>query len=95
MIRKQVQKDGSVKVTFALPDTNGPVFLITDLDGWADRAHPLKKRSNGQSSVALTVPAGQVVRFRYATAAGDYFDDPEADGFEPNGFGQTHALVAC
>lgn len=95
MIRKQVQKDGSVKVTFALAEASGPISVITDLDEWARDAHPLRRRSNGHLSVAITVPAGRLVRFRYATADGDYFDDPDADAFEPNGFGQTHAVVAC
>jgi len=95
MIRKQVQKDGSVKVTFTLADASGPVSVITDLDGWASHTHPLKKRSNGQMSVAVTVPAGHVMRFRYATADGRFFDDPDADAIEPNGFGQTHAVLTC
>ncbi|MGD9703504.1 MAG: isoamylase early set domain-containing protein [Acidimicrobiia bacterium] len=95
MIRKQAQKDGSVKITFALPDATGPVALIADVNGWDPCAHPLKKRSNGQMSVAVTVSPGQTVRFRYATAGGEYFDDPEADAFEPNGLGQTHAVVTC
>jgi 1,4-alpha-glucan branching enzyme len=94
MIRKQVQKDGSVKVTFSLADVDG-VSLISDLNGWDPDAHPLKKRSNGLRSVSVTIPPGQVVKFRYATADGDYFDDPDADAHEPNGFGQTHAVIAC
>ena len=94
MIRKQVQKDGSVKITFALADVDG-VSLISDLNGWDPGVHPLKKRSNGLRSVSVTIPPGHVVKFRYVTSAGEFFDDPEADSFEPNGFGQTHAVIAC
>ena len=94
MIRKQVQKDGSVKVTFALADVDS-VSLVSDLNGWDPEVHPLKKRSNGLRSVSVTIPPGHVVKFRYATSGGEFFDDPEADSFEPNGFGQTHAVLTC
>ena len=93
MIRKLAQKDGSTKITFALPNETGPVSLIADVNGWDPGAHPLKKRSNGQVSVTVCVASGQTVRFRYATPTGEYFDDPDADAFEPNGLGQTHAVV--
>ena len=97
MIRKQAQKDGSVKVTFALADGDGDgaISLISDVNGWDPSVHPLKKRSNGLRSVSVTIPAGHSVKFRYVTAGGEFFDDPEADAFEPNGFGQTHAVIAC
>ena len=44
-------------------------------------------------SLAVTVPEGSAVRFRYCTASGHWFDDPEGD-LEPNGYGQTHTVIA-
>jgi len=93
MIRRQSLPDGSVKVTFAVPDHGTPVSVVADFNGWLKDAHPLKKRSNGTRSVAVELPTGAAVRFRYTDADGNYFDDPEADGLEPNGFGQTHAVL--
>ena len=94
MIRRQKPQEGSVKVTFALPDDGEAVFLVGDFNAWDTMSHPLKKRSNGTRSVSVALEAGQLVRFRYAKPDGTFFDDPDADGFEPNGFGQTHAVLA-
>jgi 1,4-alpha-glucan branching enzyme len=93
MIRRQPLPDGAVKVTFALPDAGEPVSVIADFNGWSATAHPLKKRSNGTRSIAVELPPGSQVRFRYLDRFGVFFDDPEADGYEPNGFGQTHAVL--
>ena len=39
------------------------------------------------------LPPGTCTRFRYVSA-GQYFDDPDGDGFEPNEFGSTNTLLA-
>jgi len=88
------QTKGGVQVTFAL-DSDAPVSVVADLNDWDPYAHPLKKRSNGTRSVALTVPAGSAIRFRYLDAAGRFFDDPAGDAIEPNGYGQTHTVVTA
>ena len=93
MIKRQPLADGAVKVTFAVPDAGQPVSLIADFNGWNRAAHPLKKRSNGTRSTVVRLPPGAEVRFRYLDGSGNCFDDPDADGFEPNGFGQTHAVL--
>ncbi len=94
MIRRQQLSDGSVKVTFALPDAGTPVSVIADFNDWNSTAHPLRKRTNGTRSVVVALPGGgNPVRFRYADASGNCFDDPDADAFEPNGFGETHAVL--
>ena len=58
---------------------------------WA--AAEIKKRTNGTRSVQVTLPAGTQVRFRYLADGGAFFDDDAADGYEPNGCGETHSLV--
>ncbi len=94
MIRKKPSKDGAVQVTFALPDGGSPVSVVADVNGWDPLAHPMKKRSNGTRSVVMSVPAGSRIRFRYLDEHGRFFDDPEGDGYEPNGYGDTHTVVA-
>jgi hypothetical protein len=36
---------------------------------------------------------GTRAAFRYLDAEGHFFDDPEGDGVEPNGYGEVHTLV--
>ena len=94
MITKKRHRDGHTKVVFSLPDAGEPVSLIADFNGWDPRAHPLRKRSNGVRSVAVMLAPGTCARFRYVSAGGEYFDDADGDGLEPNGLGETHTLVA-
>jgi hypothetical protein len=93
MITKKRHRDGQTKVVFSLPDGGQPISLVADFNGWDPQAHPLRRRSNGVRSVAIMLPRGTSARFRYV--CGDhYFDDPDGDGYEPNGFGDTHTLLA-
>lgn len=93
VIKKKQTKDGITQITFALPDEGQPVSVVADVNGWDPHVHPMKKRSNGTRSVSITVPSGNVVRFRYLGGDGRFFDDPDADHTEPNGYGETHAVV--
>jgi 1,4-alpha-glucan branching enzyme len=73
-------RDGSVRVTFALPASEpaGPVSVVGDFNNWDPFAHPLRKRSNGTRSTVVTVPPGSTLRFRYLAEGGMWFDDDEA-----------------
>jgi 1,4-alpha-glucan branching enzyme len=93
VIRKKPHSDGQTKVTFSIPDPGQPVSVVADFNDWNPEAHPLRKRGNGTRSVAVMLPSGVRTQFRYVTADGTYFDDPEGDYVEPNGLGDTHTVV--
>ena len=86
-----LKRKGS-QVTFVLGADVGQVSVVGDFNDWDPFAHPMRKRSNGTRSVTVDMPTGPHC-FRYLAADGAFFDDPEADGFEPNGYGGTHSLV--
>lgn len=92
MIKTVPLSDSTVRLTFVMPDDGSNISLIGTFNAWDPSAHPLKKRSNGTRSVAVVVPAGELVKFRYA-ADDDYFDDADAQVLEPNGFGQYHGVL--
>jgi 1,4-alpha-glucan branching enzyme len=94
MIKKKRHRDGTTKVVFTLPDSGDPVSVVGDFNDWNPYAHPLRRRANGIRSVAVMLPPGTSARFRYLTAGGQFFDDPHGDGLEPNGYGDTHTLLA-
>jgi 1,4-alpha-glucan branching enzyme len=94
VITKKRHRDGYTKVTFALPDAGEAVSIVADFNGWNPLAHPLKRRSGGIRSVAVMLPPGTRARFRYLSSNGRFFDDPEGDHHEPNGFGDTHTIIA-
>ena len=80
-------RDGMVRVTFALPADrpSGAVSVVGDFNDWDPFAHPLRRRTNGTRSAAVTVRAGRTLRFRYLAEGGMWFDDetvatPDAHG---------------
>ena len=70
-------RDGTVRVTFALPvdEPDGAVSVVGDFNDWNPHAHPLKKRANQTRSAAVTVKAGTTLHFRYLAEGGVWFDD--------------------
>ena len=60
-------RDGSVRITFALPaaEPAGAVSVVGDFNNWDPFAHPLRKRSNGTRSTVVTASPGSTLRFRY------------------------------
>jgi hypothetical protein len=70
-----------VKVTFALePSTlDQPVSVLGDFNDWDPLANPLRRRSNGRRSATVEVAAGQTLRFKYLSADGSWFCDPDTD----------------
>ena len=70
-------RDGSVRVTFALPASEpaGAVSVVGDFNNWNPFAHPLRKRSNGTRSTVVTTTPGSTLRFRYLAEGGRWFND--------------------
>jgi hypothetical protein len=82
-------RDGTVRVTFTLPAERpgGAVSVVGDFNGWDPFAHPLRRRSNGTRSAAVTVRAGSTLHFRYLAEDGVWFDDETVTA--PDGCGAT------
>lgn len=78
-------RSGTIRITFALPaeEPRGAVSVVGDFNDWNPFAHPLRRRTNGTRSAAVTVPAGTTLRFRYLAEGGIWFNDetaPARDG---------------
>ena len=97
MIRKEsVKGSGKVRVTFVLPEDqpHGKVFLVGDFNGWRPGEHVFARRANRAFSASVTLEGGRRYAFRYLTGTGQWLDEEEADGREPNGFGGENGVVA-
>ena len=90
-----VKGKDQVKVSFILPSdaVTGKVSVVGDFNDWDPFAHPLRPRSNGTRSVAVTLPAQRRFAFRYLDEAGRWLDDDTAQDFEPNGVGGVNSVV--
>lgn len=85
--RSKAPKGAGVRVSFVLPqgEPAGVVSVVGTFNDWRPGASPLVKRSNGTRSVAVTVPAGTLLHFRYLGEGDYWFDDPEADWVTADG----------
>jgi 1,4-alpha-glucan branching enzyme len=92
LIVKRKRQD-KVQVTFVLdePPTE-PVFVAGDFNDWS-RDTAFKKAKDGSLRATVTLPPGERVGFRYVTKSGSWFDEPEADAYEPNDQGGTNCIV--
>jgi hypothetical protein len=79
MLRIDRDRAGAVRLTFVLrPDSPaGRVSVVGDFNEWRPGAHELRPRSNGTRSVAVTVPDGTHIRFRYLGEGGHWCNETE------------------
>ena len=83
-----------VKVTFLIPadSVDEVTAVVGDFNGWDPSATTFRRRS-GQWTASITVPRGRRYAFRYVSADGSWFNDDEADGYEPNPFGGHNCVL--
>jgi 1,4-alpha-glucan branching enzyme len=95
MVEKNRLGGGKVRVTFRMHTLGGvgALHVCGDFNGWSADATPLLRAADGTWSGAVTLKSGATYRFRYRDDHGTWFDDPDADGSEPNGYGGTNSLV--
>ncbi|HEV2778360.1 MAG TPA: isoamylase early set domain-containing protein [Actinophytocola sp.] len=66
-------------MTFVLPadEPPGRVSVVGDFNDWRPGVHELRRRSNGTRSLAVTVPDGTPVRFRYLAEGGHWSNETD------------------
>lgn len=93
MITKVPATSGKVRVTFYMPATFGAktFHIVGDFNNWSTTATPLQKGKEGWV-VSLELDAGRAYQYRYF-ADGKWFNDWNADGYEPNEHGGDNSVV--
>lgn len=85
MLRIDRARTGDVRVTFVLLPGPRRVSVVGDFNGWRPGVHELRKRTNGTRSVAVTVPPGTDVRFRYLAEGGHWANETEHPAVRQHG----------
>lgn len=95
MLRIDRNRCGDVRLTFVLrrDAPHGRVSVVGDFNGWQPGEHELRARSNGTRSVAITVPDGTDVRFRYLGEGGRWGN--ETDHPDVRQIGQDSVIRAA
>jgi 1,4-alpha-glucan branching enzyme len=94
-VKKQaVANSKKIGVTFEAPaDIQAEtVAVVGDFNNWDPNATPMKRKKDGSWSATLRL-APATYRFRYVADGKKFFNDPEADGTEPSGFGEDNCIL--
>lgn len=98
-IKKQnLKKDGVCKVTFRLTEKANSienVRITGDFNNWDVNCEPMKKLKSGEFSQTINFEPGKSYQFKYLINDSAWENDPEADEFVPNGFGNgnTNSVI--
>jgi hypothetical protein len=102
MIEKQYVKSRKVwKITFELPTKGLPegieienAFLAGEFNDWAPTATPMTPRKkDGAFRATVELEPGEY-QFRYVINGEHWYNDQNADGYVPSGFGEHNCVVA-
>jgi 1,4-alpha-glucan branching enzyme len=93
--KRRFKKENVTKVTFVLPaDVVGDtVHVVGEFNEWQTSRKMKKQKDNGWRLTLSLKPGGEY-EFRYLLNERDWFNDPEADRFVPNPFGELNSVVA-
>jgi 1,4-alpha-glucan branching enzyme len=97
MLKKNYTKTGkSCRVTFKYPNGEEAetAVLAGEFNGWELGATPMKKLKNGSFSVTVSLKPGHSYRFRYVLDGNIWVNDPEADSYAANEYGEENSVVA-
>jgi 1,4-alpha-glucan branching enzyme len=97
-IRKQFLKTKSVcKVTFCIPQAVGnavdQAHVVGDFNNWSITATPMKRLKTGAFSTTVELKKGCSYQFRYLLGQSQWENDPDADGYLPTPFEDSHNSV--
>lgn len=96
MLKKSYSKTGSAcRVTFKYNNEEQAVsaVLAGEFNSWSLEDTPMKKLKDGSFSATLSLPAGRSYRFRYVLDGSVWVNDPDADGYAPNEYGEENSVL--
>jgi 1,4-alpha-glucan branching enzyme len=90
--RKAGSDDVKVRFLLSAQAVEGAAAVVGDFNGWDPSSTTFRRRGD-QLTASITVPAGRRYAFRYLSGDGSWFNDDEADDYEPNGFGGHNCVL--
>jgi 1,4-alpha-glucan branching enzyme len=92
--KRRFAKDNIVKVTFSLPpeSAESSARVVGEFNGWEGTCLDRQKDGTWKATVAL--PPGREYEFRYLVDEERWLNDPAADRYVRNPFGEDNSVVA-
>ncbi len=96
MLKKNYTASGKkCRVTFHCPNLEqaSSATLAGEFNDWSTTATPMRQLKNGCFSVTLTLAIGREYSFRYILNNQLWVNDPAADKYVVNEFGEQNSVV--
>ena len=97
MLKKNYTKTGKkCRVTFKYPNQEqaGSAMLAGEFNSWSTTETPMHQLKDGSFSVTVSLAAGREYRFRYFLDNRIWVNDPAADKYAANEYGEENSVVA-
>ena len=95
MLQKKLsQKKGVTEVSFTLPaEIEGEVVhVVGDFNDW-QTTHQMVRQEDGSWLLTVELEPDCDCQFRYLVDEHQWLNDPEADSYEPNPYGEDNSVV--
>ena len=96
MLKKNYTKTKQkCRVTFKYPNPEqaDSAVLAGEFNEWSLTTHPMKRLKDGSFSVTIFLKADRSYRFRYVLDGNIWVNDPEADSYAANEYGEDNSVV--
>ncbi|WP_417914804.1 isoamylase early set domain-containing protein [Candidatus Electronema sp. JM] len=95
MLKKTYTATGKkCRVTFHYADSGAAsAALAGEFNGWSATETPMKRLKSGEFAVTLMLDAGRDYAFRYVVDGQRWVNEPEADKYVRNEFGEDNSVV--
>ena len=96
MLKKNYTKTKKkCRVTFKYPNHEqaGFAMLAGEFNGWSTTKTPMKLLKNGSFSVTISLESEREYSFRYILNNQIWVNDPEADKYAINEYGEENSVV--
>ena len=95
LIKHYTKTKKKCRVTFKYPNQEnaGSATLAGEFNGWSTTDTPMKKLRDGSFSVTVSLEAGRAYTFRYVLDNTTWVNDPEADEYVGNEYGETNSAL--
>ena len=92
--KQQSKKDNVTKVTFVLPaEVEGDtIHLVGDFNDW-QTSQAMQQQKDGGWQITVDLKPDGEYQFRYLVDGQRWLNDPEADKYVPNPYGDQNSVV--
>lgn len=93
--KRYISENKVCKATFVLPKGTAAqaITVVGDFNGWDRQATPMTQLKSGVWKAQVKLDAGRAYQYRYLLDGREWRNDPQADRYVPNEYGEENSVV--